>query len=144
MSLVVVLKTGQVVLVADYLYVFYQVLGILPDVFETQNEQLLELFEHVAVDAIHQIDVLLGKLERCLLELDVAGALAQDKAEVNVHDMAGRVDEQVAVVPVLDLEDVADQTVPSQTIEEVGASEILVLPEYLLVDLSQRPIPVLL
>lgn len=86
----------------------------------------------------------MGQLERRALERDDAGGVRDHEAEVDVDDVALCVDEDVAVVSVSDLEEVADQRVGCQALQEVQLSDFEVLHEDLRVDVSQREVRVLL
>jgi hypothetical protein len=56
-----------------------------------------------------------------LLKLDtLAGGVTEEEAEVNVHNVSLDIHEDVSVVPVLDLQNVADQGVGRE-----GPTEVL-------------------
>ena len=79
-----------------------------------------EVSECRRVFAAHHLHHLLRQLERRLLELDaLAWGIREQEAEVDVKHMAFNVNQDVLVVPVFDLQDVADQAVSTERIREV-------------------------
>lgn len=56
-----------------------------------------------------------------------------------MDDVADRIDKQVAIMSVLDLEDIADQTVSSQTIRKVLTSYVPLITKILSVNALERP-----
>ena len=82
-------------------------------------EKLSKLDEFLGMHATEDVDELLRKLERCLLELKTSAWEAGEKEpEVNVDDVAMRINEEVLVVPVFDLEDIACERVSGETSAE--------------------------
>ena len=76
---------------------------------ETSCHALSKVSECSRVLTIHHLHHLLRQLERCLLELDsLAGCIGQEEAKVDVKDVAFDVDQDVLIVSILDLQDVAD------------------------------------
>jgi len=66
------------------------------------------------------IDELLGQLEIGRLEAHVfAGRPVEDESEVDVDEMALLIDHDIAIMSVLDLQDVADDAVGSETLGEI-------------------------
>ena len=74
--------------------------------------EYLKILEHVAAQPAHHFHKLRGELEGGALEAQVLGRAAQDEAVVDVNEVALAVEQDVAVVPVLDLQDVAEKGVP--------------------------------
>ncbi|GIX64560.1 arginyl-tRNA synthetase family protein [Babesia caballi] len=94
---------------------------------ERRDQQAHVALEARGPDAAQHVGHVLGELEGGLLELHVGGGGGpQEEPEVDVQDVALAGDEQVAVVPVLDLEQVAEQRVAGQRVDEVvhGAVEL--------------------
>lgn len=84
---------------------------MLPCGLEPFLEQPFELLERLAVDPAEHLDVLERELEGCGLEADVARRIRQHKAEVDVDEVAVAVNQDVAVMSILDLEQVGDDGV---------------------------------
>ena len=84
------------------------------------------------------------QLERRALERDDARRVRDHEAKVDVDDVALGVDQDVPVVSVLHLEQVADQRVRCEALQEVQLRDLEVLHEDLRVDLPQRLVRVLL
>ena len=76
---------------------------------ETSSHALSKVSKRGRVLSIHYLHHFLRQLERCLLELDsLAGRIGQEEAKVNVKDMALNIDQDVFIVSILNLQDVAD------------------------------------
>ena len=75
---------------------------------EALPEQLPELAVRRAVEPAEDLDVLERELERGGLEADVAGRVGEHEPEVDVDEVPVAVEEDVAVVSILDLEEVGD------------------------------------
>lgn len=86
---------------------------------ESLDHQLLELIEEFASLATKHVDVLLSQLEGHRLKVEVAWAVREHEAKVDVHHVASRVKQDVSVVPVLDLQDVAQERIPYHGSHEV-------------------------
>lgn len=87
---------------------------------EALLHQFSVLAEVLRPIAAEDLDLLRRQLERSLFELDaLSWRIRQEEAEVDVHDVALDVDHDVAVVPVLDLENVAYERIGSQRLAEV-------------------------
>ena len=98
-------------------------LSVLLQSHESLLHQLTELVEAVAVVSTEHFHLLLSQLEWSLLELDsFARGVGEEEAKVDVHDMAFDIQHDVSVVPVLDLEDVAHETVGGERAAKVGSS----------------------
>lgn len=76
---------------------------MLPCRLEALSKQPPELLVRLALDPTEDLDVLEWELERRGLEADVAGRVREHEPEVNVDQMTVAVDENIAVMPVLDL-----------------------------------------
>lgn len=71
--------------------------------FKALTEQHPELLEYFAIDTSQHFDILCWKFKRCGLESDVSWGVAEDEAKVDVDEVAVSVDQDVAIVSVLDL-----------------------------------------
>jgi len=90
------------------------------DGHEAEAHLLTELLEPLVLDASKDFNHFTSQLERCLLKLNAfAWRVGEKEAEVNVHDVAFDVDQDVPIVTVLDLENVADQGVSCERPTEV-------------------------
>ena len=77
---------------------------------EALDHEVAEAREGGRARAAHQLDVLRRQLERRRLEVDVtAGRVGQQKAEVDVDDVAVGVEHDVAVVSIFHVQRVAQQ-----------------------------------
>eukprot|EP00304_Pavlova_gyrans_P009438 CAMPEP_0206048210 /NCGR_PEP_ID=MMETSP1466-20131121/23461_1 /ASSEMBLY_ACC=CAM_ASM_001126 /TAXON_ID=44452 /ORGANISM="Pavlova gyrans, Strain CCMP608" /LENGTH=321 /DNA_ID=CAMNT_0053423253 /DNA_START=299 /DNA_END=1262 /DNA_ORIENTATION=+ len=73
------------------------------------HEEVFESPEAGALHATHELHVFVGEFEGRRLKAHVAArAVGDQEAKVDVHDVALHVQEDVAVVPVLDLQQVGD------------------------------------
>ena len=70
--------------------------------------------------AAHDVDELGRQFEGRALEAEILGRRRQDEAEIDVDDVALAVEEDVAVVPVLDLDQVADERVGGDALDEIA------------------------
>ena len=114
-------------------------LGVLPRVAEALLEQRAELGKLGRVESAEDVDIVLRELERRHLEPDRAGRVAQHEAKVDVcparfvstaeklsarerdeltDEVALAVDEDVAVVSVFELQEVADDRVRRQALDK--------------------------
>jgi hypothetical protein len=92
--------------VRHHLHSLHDLPLVLPDEFEREEEEQLEVQEDVRVDALHQLQVVLGELEGSLFEGHVARRTAEDEAKINVNYVSVAVHQDVVVVPVLYLEQI--------------------------------------
>ena len=108
---------------------------------EALEEVLAELVEVVAIPAAQHICVLTQHFEgNCSFEGEsFARHVGEEEAEVNVEYVALFVEEDVAVVSVFDLQEVADQTRRSQRLAEVetGLLQLFLLPVLVLEHLQE-------
>ena len=81
---------------------------MLPGSLKSLPEQFPELPVGRAVEPAEHFYVLEGKFERCRLEADIPRGVGQHEAEVDMNKMPVPIEEDVAVVPVLNLEEVRD------------------------------------
>lgn len=85
----------------------------------TPNLEVAEELRVIALSiALHHFQQLPGELEGRGLKIDAARGVGQHEAKVDVDDMPRIIQQQVAVVPVLDLEQVADEAVPSHALHK--------------------------
>ena len=84
------------------------------------TEELAKLKVGRAVEAAEDLDVLERELEGRGLEADVAGRVGEHEAEVDVDEVPVAVEEDVAVVPVLDLQQVRHERVARERLGEVA------------------------
>ena len=87
---------------------------------EALAKELAELVVRRAVEAPEDLDVLQRELERRRLEADVAWRVREHEPEVDVDEVPVAVEEDVAVVPVLDLQQVRDEGVARERLGEVA------------------------
>ena len=100
-----------------------QLLRIQPRGQKRLDAQLLEPLERLrARRPAHHSDHFARQLERGPLELDSAGGNVEAEAEVDVQDVARVVDHDVAVMPVLELQQVGDDAVGGHALDEVVPS----------------------
>jgi len=92
-------------------YQFDYLFFVLPQVFESQEEQQLEVLEDVRILSLHQFDVVLREFEGRPLEVHVAWGAGEHEAEVDVYDVPVDINKDVVIVPILDIEEVLDETV---------------------------------
>mmetsp|Transcript_27462 Transcript_27462/g.47406 ORF Transcript_27462/g.47406 Transcript_27462/m.47406 type:complete len:345 (+) Transcript_27462:427-1461(+) len=97
-------------------------LHVLPAGEIRPDAQVHEVAKVLGVRATaHDLDHLLGELERSALKPEVAPRRdVEDEPEVDVYDVAIFIDEDVAVVAVLDLQDEADHRVGGHGQDEVA------------------------
>ena len=81
----------------------HELVGVLAGRHQPLQDEDLEVLEHVALLAAHDLDKLGGHLEGGALEAQVLGGAAQDEAVVDVDEVALAVQQDVAVVAVLHL-----------------------------------------
>ena len=93
---------------------------MLPGSLKSLPEQFPELPVGRAVEPAEHFNVLEWKLERRRFKADVARGVRQHKAKVNMDEMPVAVEEDVAVVAVLNLEEVRHERVAGQRLREVA------------------------
>lgn len=86
---------------------------------ESFEHQLLELVKRFGLVAAEDLDVLLGELECGRFEVKIAWGVAEHEAKVYVDHVTFGVKQDVAVVAVFDLENIAKQTVAGHRSHEV-------------------------
>ena len=120
-------EARQVLLAHDHHFNQHDdLVGVLLQRHEALVEQLPEFGEFLGVQAAEDVDELLRELEGRLFELQATAREAgEEEAKVDVHDVAVGVDEDVLVVSVLDLQDVAHEGVAGKTRTE-GVLRLLV------------------
>mmetsp|Transcript_16760 Transcript_16760/g.25988 ORF Transcript_16760/g.25988 Transcript_16760/m.25988 type:complete len:493 (-) Transcript_16760:1573-3051(-) len=94
---------------------------MLPCFEKAPNEQYLKVVEHFRVlFAAHHLNVFFGEFEGRRLKADVpARTVAEEKVKVNVNDAALRCQQDIAVVAVFDLQQVAHETVGRHRLDKV-------------------------
>ena len=132
------LEAGQIAVPAHHVDDRADLVHVLPQLVEPLEEQPFEVVEQLGALALEQLDVLARELEGGGLEVPVPGRRGEDEPEVDVDDVPLVVDQEVAVVPVLDLEDVGQDAVGGE-----GLGEPLLRVVYLLlvgveVEVEQR------
>lgn len=100
--------------------------------------QTFEVRKLIALQAIHQVNVVLCQLERCLFEGPLPWRILKHKAEVDVQDVSKARQHDIAVMPVFDIEDVAEHRVPSQRSNKVPLCFLKAGPIVPPVELTQR------
>lgn len=118
-------------------YQLNYLLLVFAQVLQTEEEQQLEVFEDVGIFALHQLYVVLGELERGSFEVHVAWRAGKHKAEVDVNDVSIHINQDVVVMPVLDVKEVLDEAVTCQTLDEVGYGGLPVHTEDLFIDVFE-------
>ena len=89
---------------------------MLPRRLESLFEQPPKLLIHLGVDPTQHLNVLQRELERGSLKADVARRVREHEPEVDVDEVALAVEEDVAVVPIFDLEEVCYDGVACQNV----------------------------
>ncbi|KAJ8525159.1 hypothetical protein ON010_g15956 [Phytophthora cinnamomi] len=85
------------------------------------DAQSPEVAERRTARTAHQLNELVRELERCPLEVPVAArAVGEQEAKVDVDHMTVRVHQDVAVVAILDLENVADDRIGCKAFDKVS------------------------
>ena len=79
---------------------------------ETFEHQLLELVKRFRPIPTQHLNVFLSQFKGSRFEIKVAWRVAEHESEVYVDHVALGVQQNVAVVSVLDLENVAQETIP--------------------------------
>ena len=69
---------------------------------------------------VHDLKQLASQLEGGSLEVDTTRGVAEHEAKVDVDDVAPLIQHDVAIMPVLDLQEEADQTVPCHALYKVS------------------------
>jgi hypothetical protein len=67
----------------------------------------------------------LRQFERCTLGVQSPGTVGEHEAKVDMDQMAGRGDHDVAVMPVLDLEQVGDERVACKAFDKIARSHLI-------------------
>ena len=93
---------------------------MLPRRVEALPEQLPELAVRGTVEPSENFDVFERELERRSLETNVPWGVGEHEAKVDVDEVPIAVEEDVAVVPVLDLQEVRDERVARERLGEVA------------------------
>lgn len=78
---------------------------------EAAAQERLKVLEHVALRPAHDVDKFHRELEGRFLKLEVSGGGVEDEAVIDVNDIAVAGHHDVAIVAVLDLEEIAHQGV---------------------------------
>ena len=69
---------------------------------------------------VHDLKQLASQLEGRSLEVDTTRGVAEHEAEVDVDDVAPLIQHDVAIMPVLDLQEEADQAVPCHALHKIS------------------------
>lgn len=90
---------------------------------------MLEIFKHVRFEPSHDLQVLRGEFKRGGFEVEVPRRLVENEAEIDVDDVAIFGNQNVAVVAILDVQEILQEGVPGQGLGEIllGLSEVLKL-----------------
>lgn len=128
-GLLTALEAGQVVLAHQHhLHDNDDLLRVGLKSQEALLQVLTVLGERLASGTAKDLNLLSCELERSFLELETfARSVCQEESKVNVHDVALDVDQDVAVVSVLDVQNVAEQRVGRKTPAEVVTSLLVLL-----------------
>jgi hypothetical protein len=99
---------------------YYNLFSVFLQCKEALFQQLSVLCKCLAPWTTQDFHLFHCQLKRCLLKLQTfARGVAKEESKINVHDVAFNVNQNVTIVSILDLEDVAQQRVGSQTLAEV-------------------------
>ena len=101
---VVFMEAFHVLAVGHHLHPFHYLPLVVSYELQCEEEEVLEVEEYVRLGALHQLEVVFGQFEGSLLESKIAGRTAEDEAKINVDNMAVVINQDIIVVPVLDLE----------------------------------------
>ena len=95
---------------------------------EASRHAHAEVSESSRVFTTHDLHHLLRQLERSLLKLNTfARCVGQKETKINVEHMALNVNQNVFIVPVFNLQDIADQTVGAERVREVLQGLLILL-----------------
>ena len=75
--------------------------------------------------AVHHLKELSRELKRGGLEIDASRGVGQHEPEVYVHHVALLVQQDVAIVPVLDLQEVADDAIARHALNKVAFRRVV-------------------
>lgn len=92
---------------------------MLPCRDQALKNQTLKLLEHPGLIAAHHLDKLGCQFERASLEAQITRRRRQDETKVYVDQVAVAVQQDVAVVTILHLNEIADQTVRSAALNKI-------------------------
>lgn len=96
---------------------------MLPGRVEALLEQLLEVLPARAVEAADDFHVVQGQLERCSFKAHIpARRVGKHESKVNMNEMAIAIDQDIAVVPVLDLQQESDDGISGKGLDKVALS----------------------
>ena len=101
---VVFMEAFHVLAVGHHLHPLHYLPLVVSYKLQCEEEKVLEVEEYVRLGALHQLEVVFGQFEGSLLESKIAGRTAEDEAKINVDNMAVVINQDIIVVPVLDLE----------------------------------------
>lgn len=89
---------------------------MLRDCLEALEEKLSELEERLRAQRPDHLHILAQQLERdVLLQLDpFSWHVGQEKPEIDMNDKPVAIEQNVSIVPILDLEKVSDQAIPRE------------------------------
>lgn len=113
---------------------------MLSDLKEPSDEEALEVFEHGRVLSTHDVQVLLRELEGRFFEADVAWRVLEVEAEVDVDQVALRVNQYVSIVTIFDIEQVLEDTIASHAFNKVPLRCFEVVLEVLMEEGAQVPL----
>lgn len=112
---------------------------MLPDLKEPFYQQTLEVVKDLAILPTHYVDVFLSQLKRGAFKVYPSWSALKHKAKVYMNNMTFRVQENIPIVSVFDVEDVIKQAVASQTLGEILLSLFKIIDEILIKEGFQRP-----
>jgi len=95
------------------------------------------MLEDIRLDALHELDVVVGELEWSSLEVHVSWWGWKHKAKINVDDMSIYIDKDIVVMSVFDIEIVLDERIPGQTLDEIGQACFPIHSKNLSIDILQ-------
>lgn len=86
---------------------------------EALEHQRFELVEELRTLASEYIHIFFRQLEGHGLKVEVTWAVAEHEAEVDMHHVTNRVQQNVSIVAIFDLQDIAQQGVASHRPHEI-------------------------
>mmetsp|Transcript_35784 Transcript_35784/g.70476 ORF Transcript_35784/g.70476 Transcript_35784/m.70476 type:complete len:229 (+) Transcript_35784:641-1327(+) len=108
-----------------------------PGLHEASYNPLSEFIEKRGTRPPHDLHKLVGQFEQRRFEWDVSGTVREHEPKVHMDHVAFAVNQNIRVVPVSDVEHVADDRVGSHRIHERLLRTLQCAPESLLVEVQQ-------
>lgn len=132
------LEAGQIGVPTHHVDNVTDLVHMLLQLVEPLEEQLLEVAIEFGILPLQQLHVLSSEFEGGRLEIPTSWGDAEDKPEVDVHDVALIVDKDIAVVAILNLQDVRKDAVGCQRLCELPLGLVHLESINALVEVIQR------